>query len=83
MAYKDKKMMPYMEGYSKGYMPPKGSAGGEAFGEYSYKKNPREVPKKGSEISGESNFGQNADRMKAMKLQREQAKNESLRGYGC
>ncbi len=77
------KMMPYMDKGSKGYVPPKGSAGGEAFGEYSYKKNPRPVPMKGSNISGESEFGQNADRSKMMSLKSEEAKKESLRGYGC
>lgn len=77
------KMMPYMTGYGKGYIPPKGNAGGEARGEYSYKKNPRPVPKKGSAISSDSEFGQNADRSKLMSLKDQQAKKESLRGYGC
>lgn len=77
------KMMPYMTGYSNGYVPPKGSAGGEAFGEYSYKKNPRPVPMVGSQISSTSNFGQNSDRSKLMGLKDQQLKKESLRGYGC
>lgn len=76
-------MMPYMKGYSNGYKPPQGSAGGEAFGAFSTKGNPRPVPKKGSSISDESNFGKNADRSKVMRLKDEQAKKESLRGYGC
>ena len=77
------KMMPYMQGGAKGYIPPKGSAGSEARGEYSHKKNPRPVPMKGSSISAESEFGQNSDRMKMMGLKKEEAKKESLRGYGC
>jgi len=77
-------MMPYMKGSGKGYKPPSGSAGGEAKGEYSSKKAPaRPVPKKGSEIGSDSAFGMNADRAKVKSLQMEQAKAESLRGYGC
>lgn len=72
-----------MEGGSKGYVPPKGSAGGEARGAFSYKKNPRPVPMKGSSISGESEFGQNADKEKVVRMKNEEAKKESLRGYGC
>lgn len=72
-----------MTGFSNGYKPPQGSAGGEAFGDFSYKSNPRSVPKKGSSISSDSNFGQNSDRSKLMRLKDEQAKKESLRGYGC
>jgi len=72
-----------MQGYNNGYIPPKGSAGGEAFGQYATKGNPRPVPKKGSSIGASSNFGQNADREKMMRAKDEQAKNESLRGMGC
>lgn len=78
-----KKMMPYMQGYSNGYKPPSGSAGGEAKGEYSTKGNPRSVPKKGSSIPDVSPMGQNADHSKMARMQSEQAKKESLRGYGC
>lgn len=77
------KMMPYMTGYSNGYIPPKGNAGSEARGEYSTKKNPRPVPRKGSQISSDSEFGRNSDREKIMRLKGEQAKKESLRGMGC
>lgn len=77
------KMMPYMTGFNNGYVPPNGSAGGEAFGEYSYKGNPRKVPMKGSSIGAASNFGQNSDRMKAQKHMEEEKRKESLRGYGC
>jgi hypothetical protein len=76
------KMMPYMDGYNRGYIPPKGSAGGEAFGEWSYKTNPRTRPERGSQIGAASEFGQNADRMKLMSLKEEEMKKESLRGYG-
>lgn len=83
--------MEYMEGYGKGYkplttvgyMPPNGSAGKEAKGAFSYKTNPRPVPKKGSSINASGEFGQNADRSKMMGLKDAQAKKENLRGYGC
>lgn len=75
--------MAYMEAYNNGYVPPRGSAGKAAFGEYSTKKNPLSVPYKGSELPSGSQFGDNADRNKVQRLQREQAKNESLRGYSC
>jgi hypothetical protein len=78
------KMMPRMETYggqdNPGYQPPKGSAGASAFGEYSTKKNPMSVPKKGSDIG--PGYG-NADRMKAMRAKDEQEKKESLRGQPC
>lgn len=77
------KMMPYMEGYNNGYIPPKGNAGSEARGEYSNKSNPRPIPKKGSSISSASEFGRNADREKMVRLKDEEAKKESLRGMGC
>lgn len=77
------KMMPNMDSYGRGYKPPSGSAGSEAKGEYSYSKNPRPVPKKGSQIGPASAFGMNADREKVKRLQGEQAAKESLRGYGC
>ncbi len=78
------KMMPRMETYggqnNPGYEPPHGSAGSEAFGEYTTKKNPRAVPEKGSQIG--PGYG-NSDRMKAMAHKEEQAKKESLRGQPC
>lgn len=77
------KMMPYMTGFSNGYVPPKGSAGSEAYGAYSTKGNPRPTPKKGSSISAASEFGQNSDRQKMMRMKDAEAKKESLRGYGC
>lgn len=82
MAYKEG-MMPQMKAYNKGYKPPEGSAGGEAFGVYSNKKNPRPVPEKGSEIRTVSEFGMNADKSKVNSLKLAQAKKENLRGYGC
>ncbi len=39
------KMMPYMEAANNGYIPPKGNAGSQARGDYSYRSNPRPVPK--------------------------------------
>lgn len=78
------KMMPRMETYggqnNPGYQPPQGSAGASAFGEYSNKKNPMSVPKKGSQIG--PGYG-NADYQKAQSHIREQAKQESLRGQPC
>ena len=74
--------MSYMKGYSNGYKPPSGSAGGEAHGMHSYYKNPRMVPKRGSDIKSDSQYGMNADRQKMGSLQAQQAKYESLRGYG-
>lgn len=82
MAYKEGQM-PQMKAYNKGYKPPEGSAGGEAIGVYSNKKNPRPVPEKGSQIMASSEFGMNADKSKVKSLQKEQAKKENLRGYGC
>lgn len=78
-----KDMMPNMKGYGQGYKPPSGSAGGEAKGNYSHKSNPRPVPKKGSQIGSASQFGMNSDREKVKRLEDEQARKESLRGYGC
>jgi len=78
------KMMPRMETYggqnNPGYQPPSGSAGASAFGEYTNKKNPMSVPKKGSDIG--PGYG-NSDRMKAMAAKEEEAKKESLRGMPC
>jgi len=71
-----------MKGYGSGYKPPGGSAGGEAKGNFSYNKNPRSIPKKGSSIGDYSAFGMNADRSKVKRLQNEQERNESLRGQG-
>lgn len=77
-----KRMMPSMSTYggqeNAGYKPPKGSAGGEAIGEYSHKSNPRSVPKKGSQIYG--TYGA-MDSQKVRKLESAQASKESLRGY--
>lgn len=78
-----KSEMPYMESYSNGYKPPSGSAGSAAFGEYSHKKNPLKVPKKGSSISDGTGMGANADRSKVARMEAEQARKENLRGYGC
>lgn len=72
-----------MTGYSEGYIPPKGSAGSKAKGVYSHNNNPLPRPKVGSQIGSASEFGQNSDRMKMMKMKDEQMKQESLRGYGC
>jgi hypothetical protein len=78
------KMMPRMETYggqnNPGYEPPNGTAGSEAFGEYSYKSNPTKVPMKGSKIG--PGYG-NTDRMKAMEHKEQEAKKESLRGQPC
>lgn len=79
--------MKYMESYGSssgsGYTPPKGSAGKEARGEFSSKKNPRSVPKKGSEISAMSDYGMTADKSKMHGLIKEQARKEDQRGMGC
>lgn len=79
-----KKMMPNMETYggqnNPGYHPPSGSAGSDARGEYSYRDNPKSVPKKGSSIG--PGYG-NADRMKAMSNKEAQAQKENLRGKAC
>jgi len=85
MAYGDgkKQMMPNMKAYNRGYKPSEGSAGGEAFGEYSNKKNPRPVPEKGSEIKAASAYGMNSDKSKVMQMKNQQMKKEDLRGTGC
>ena len=72
-----------MTGYTSGYVPPKGNAGGAAHGQFSTKKNPRSVPEKGSQIGSGSSYGTNADREKVMSLKKEQARKENLRGYAC
>jgi hypothetical protein len=78
------KMMPNMQTYggqeSPGYHPPTGNAGAKAHGEYSTKKNPLSVPKKGSSIP--EGYG-NADRTKAMASKDAQAIKENLRGQAC
>lgn len=78
------KMMGHMQTYggqeSPGYHPPTGSAGSAAHGEYSTKHNPLRVPEKGSAIG--AGYG-NADRMKAMRNEKEQEVKENLRGYAC
>jgi hypothetical protein len=76
------KSMENMKGYGRGYKPPSGSAGGEAKGAFSHSKNPRPVPKKGSNIRMEQ-YGMNADKSKVKRLQSEQERNEAMRGYGC
>jgi len=80
-----KQKMAYMTGYNSGYVPPKGSAGSEAIGEYSSKSNPKSVPRKGSSIdSTTSNGYRNSDHEKVMSLKKSQAMNENLRGQaGC
>lgn len=76
--------MANMTGYSTGYVPPKGSAGVAAKGEYSHKSNPKSVPRKGSSLDGDMGDGYNSDRGKVMNLKRAQAMNENLRGQaGC
>lgn len=75
--------MTNMTAFNNGYVPPRGSAGKAAFGEYSHKKNPMSVPKKGSDLRGTSEFADNADHNKVMRLKDEQAKAENLRGYAC
>lgn len=77
-----KQMMANMKAYNRGYEPPEGSAGGEAFGAYSTKTNPRPVPKKGSQI-GAVGYAANSDHMKVAKLKNEQVARERLRGIGC
>ncbi len=79
-----KQKMANMTGYSSGYVPPKGSAGVAAKGDYSYRRNPKSVPRKGSSIDGDMGDGYNSDRGKVMGLKRAQAMNEKLRGQaGC
>lgn len=78
-----KQKMEYMKGYSNGYIPPKGSAGGEARGMYSTASNPRPVPEKGSQIGSGPTMTKNADREKIMGLKGQQSMKENLRGYGC
>lgn len=79
-----KQKMANMTGYSSGYVPPKGSAGVAAKGEYSHDRNPKAVPRKGSSLEGDMGYGYNSDRGKVMGLKREQAMNENLRGQaGC
>lgn len=79
-----KQKMAYMTAYNNGYVPPKGSAGVEAKGEYSHNRNPRAVPRKGSSLDGDMGYGYNSDRGKVMGLKKSQAMNENLRGQaGC
>lgn len=82
-----KKMMPNMETYggqnNPGYKPPTGSAGSAARGEYSHKSNPLSVPRKGSQIYASGDMGRNGDREKVLRMEKEQEKNEKLRGQGC
>ena len=79
-----KQKMAYMTAYDKGYVPPRGSAGSAAHGEYSHKSNPRGVPKKGSSLSGDMGYGYNSDRGKVQGLRVDQTRNENLRGQaGC
>jgi hypothetical protein len=78
-----KQKMMNMTAYSNGYTPPKGNAGSAAFGEYSHKHNPMQVPKKGSSITGIREFGSNSDHGKVQSLKEAEMKKEALRGYGC
>lgn len=78
-----KQKMAYMTGYSNGYVPPKGSAGSAAHGEYSTKKNPMGVPRKGSSLPDGAEYGYNSDAQKVHNLTKAQSKKESLRGYAC
>ena len=78
-----KQKMAYMTAYSNGYVPPKGSAGAAAYGDYSHKKNPMAVPKKGSMLPQGSEYGYNSDANKVYNLTKDQARKESLRGYAC
>lgn len=75
--------MEYMTGYNNGYVPPRGSAGSAAFGNYSSKSNPMSVPRKGSSIGTTSEFSNNADHNKVQSLKGQQAVRENLRGYSC
>ncbi len=72
--------MANMTAYNNGYVPPRGSAGAAAYGNYSHKSNPMGVPKKGSSI--DEGYG-NSDHRKVMSLKKEEAMKESLRGYAC
>lgn len=78
------KMMPNMDTWggqnNPGYKPPAGSAGRDAYGEYSHKSNPLSKPRVGSEIG--PGYG-NSDRMKIMREKDIQANKESLRGQPC
>lgn len=78
-----KQKMANMTGYTNGYVPPKGDAGRAAYGEYSHKRNPLGVPMKGSQLRGTSEFADNADHNKVMRLKDEQRRKESLRGQAC
>lgn len=80
-----KQKMANMTGYTNGgYMPPKGSAGSAAKGEYSTPSNPKSVPRKGSSLDGDMGYSYNSDRGKVMGLKKAQAMNENLRGQaGC
>ncbi len=78
-----KQKMENMTAYNNGYVPPRGSAGKAAFGEYSTKRNPLSVPKKGSALTGVSEFGNNSDHNKVQNLKNEQERRENLRGYSC
>lgn len=78
-----KQKMTNMTAYDNGYVPPRGSAGRAAFGEYSHKRNPMGVPKKGSALDGTGEFADNADHNKVMRLKDEQERKENLRGYAC
>jgi len=75
--------MAKMTAYSKGYNPPTGSAGASAFGEYSHKRNPMGVPKKGSSINSAVEVYHNSDHQKVMALKGQRATQESLRGQAC
>lgn len=78
-----KQKMVNMTAYNNGYVPPKGSAGRAAFGEYSTKHNPMSVPRKGSQIGTVNEFGNNSDHNKVMGLKDQQSRKENLRGQAC
>lgn len=78
-----KQKMPYMTAYNNGYVPPKGSAGAAAHGEYSTKHNPMSVPRKGSSLPQGAEYGNNSDSNKVHNLEMAERRKESLRGYAC
>ena len=75
--------MAKMTGYGSGYTPPSGSAGASAFGEYSHKRNPMGVPRKGSSINSAVEVYMNSDHQKVMNLKGQRSSQESLRGQAC
>lgn len=78
-----KQKMTNMTAYNNGYVPPRGSAGAAAYGEYSTRKNPMSVPRKGSSLPDGAEYGYNSDAQKVHNLTRAESAKESLRGYAC